>query len=261
MKKIVKKTDEKKQNIFEKMIEAGVHFGHQPRKRNPKMDPYILYTRDGFNVIDILCTYFELKKVSQFLMKSARQGKTFLFVGTSPQATTEIKKAALHCGSYYVNQRWLGGILTNWKTIKKSIGKLHYLESREKRGTFECLPKKESARYKKQRERLEKYLGGLQQMFAKPDVVIIVGQSEEINAVRECKKLGICTVTLLDTDCDPTLADFFVPANDDSASSIKFILSKFAKKIKKGKEQLQEDLKTRKKGVRKKRKRKLRKSF
>ena len=243
------------------MLEAGLHFGHQPQKRNPKMDPYIMCTQDGFNVINLFFTFLNLKKVSRFLMESARQGKTFLFVGTSMQATKEIEKAALHCGSFYVNQRWLGGILTNWKTIKKSIGKLHYLESREKRGTFECLPKKENARYKKQRERLEKYLGGLKQMFAKPDVVIIVGQSEEMNAVRECKKLGIRTVNLLDTDCDPTLADFFVPANDDSISSIRYVLSKFAKKIKKGKEQLQEDLKTKKKRVRKRRTRRFARDF
>ena len=225
---------------IDEMAEVGMHFGHQARKWNPKMAPYIYAERNGIHIIDLIQTYAHLKQVSQFLIESASQGKTFLFVGTKKQATRLIAKAALQCDSFYVNQRWLGGMLTNWKTIKTSIAKLNDLEFREKRGDFENLPKKEAATCKKEKERLQKYLGGLKKMFAIPDVVIIVGQPEEINAVRECQKLGIRSITILDTDCDPTLADLFVPANDDSVASLRLLLTNFLEDIQKGQKQFQE---------------------
>src|SRR5947209_292587 len=225
------------------MVQVGMHFGHQARKWNPKMAPYIYAERNGVHIIDLIQTYSHLKQVSQFLEESASKGKTFLFVGTKKQASRLIAKTALQCDSFFVNQRWLGGMLTNWKTIKTSIIKLNDLELREKRGEFERLPKKEAATCKKEKERLEKYLGGLKKMFSIPDVVIIIGQPQEMNAVHECQKLGIRSVTILDTDCDPTLADLFVPANDDSVASLRLILNQFLESIRKGQKRFL-DLKT-----------------
>ncbi len=225
---------------IDEMAQVGMHFGHQTRKWNPKMAPYIYAERNGMHIIDLIQTYEILKKVSKFLIESASQGKTFLFVGTKKPAIRLIAETALQCDSFYVNQRWLGGMLTNWKTIKTSIAKLNDLESQEKRGGFENLPKKEGATCKKEKERLQKYLGGLKKMFAIPDVVIIVGQPEEINAVRECQKLGIRSITLLDTDCDPSLADLFVPTNDDSVTSLRLLLTSFLEDIQKGQKQFKE---------------------
>ena len=219
---------------IDEMAQAGMHLGHQARKWNPKMAPYIYAQRDGIHIIDLIQTHSHLKHVSRFLIKSASQGKTFLFVGTKKQATRLIAKTALQCDSFFVNQRWLGGMLTNWETIKTSITRLSHLEVRERRGEFESLPKKEGAMCKREVERLRKYLGGLKAMCSPPDVVIIVGQPEEMNAVRECRKLGIPSVTILDTDCDPSLADLFVPANDDSIASLRVILNQFLQDIQTG---------------------------
>ena len=219
---------------IDEMARAGMHLGHQARKWNPKMAPYIYAQRDNIHIIDLIQTHSHLKHVSQFLIKSASQGKTFLFVGTKKQATRLIARTALQCDSFFVNQRWLGGMLTNWETIKTSITRLSDLEAREKRGEFESLPKKEGATCKREVERLRKYLGGLKAMCSPPDVVIIVGQPEEMNAVRECRKLGIPSVTILDTDCDPSLADLFVPANDDSIASLRFVLNQFLQDIQTG---------------------------
>lgn len=212
---------------IDEMVQAGMHFGHQARKWNPKMAPYIYAEKNGIHIIDLIQTYYHLKKVSAFLNVSAAQGKKILFVGTKKQATRLIAKVALQSDSFFVNQRWLGGMLTNWKTIKTSINKLNELELREKNGEFERLPKKEAASCKKEKERLNKYLGGLKNMVSIPDIVIIIGQLEEINAVKECQKLGIRSVTILDTDCNPTLADLFIPANDDSVASLQIILNEF----------------------------------
>ena len=219
---------------IDEMVEMGLHFGHQARKWNPKMAPYIYTKRNGVHIIDLIQTSFYLKKASQFLTDSAAKGKTFLFVGTKRPAAALIAKVASEGNSFYVNQRWLGGMLTNWQTMKLSIAKLNSLASREAAGEFERLPKKEAAVCRKQRERLEKYLGGVKDMIRVPDVVIIVGQPEEMNAVMECRKLGIRTVTILDTNCDPTVADLFVPANDDSATSLRFILQTFLDAIRSG---------------------------
>lgn len=225
---------------IDEMAQVGMHFGHQAKKWNPKMAPYIYTERNGIHIIDLIQTYYQLKKVTKFLTLSASQGKTFLFVGTKKQASRLIAKTALQTNSFFVNQRWLGGMLTNWKTIKTSISKLNTLEALEKNGNFENLPKKEAANAKKEKERLQKYLGGLKNMLALPDVVIIIGQPEEFNAVAECRKLGITNVTILDTDCNPNFADYFIPANDDSVSSIQLILNQFLEAILQGQQQFLE---------------------
>ncbi len=219
---------------IDEMVEMGLHFGHQARKWNPKMAPYIYTKRNGVHIIDLIQTCVHIKQAVGFLTESAAQGKTFLFVGTKKQAAGLIAKAASESNSFYVNQRWLGGMLTNWSTMKLSIAKLKELETRERDGGLDRLPKKEAALCKKQKERLEKYLGGVKDMIRLPDVVVIVGQPEEMNAVRECRKLGIRSITVLDTNCDPTVADLLVPANDDSVTSLRFLLQLFSDAIAKG---------------------------
>jgi small subunit ribosomal protein S2 len=227
-----------KQTI-KKMIYAGMHFGHQKKNWNPKMAPYIYTERNGIHIIDLIQTYIHFQQVCLFLTQSAAEGKTFLFVGTKKQGAKLVAKAALRCDSFYVNQRWLGGMLTNWKTIQTSLVKLIELERKEITGELFNYSKKETAMLLKEKERLLKYLGGLKGMTKLPDVVIIVGQTEEIHAVYECKKLGISSVTILDTDCDPSLADLFIPANDDSIASLQFILTGFLESIKKGQKMIQ----------------------
>lgn len=217
--------------ILQKMIRAGVHFGHPKDQWNPKMLPYIYKEKNGIHIIDIIQTWFYLKKISKFLEESSAQGKQILFVGTKKQASKIIQLTALESESYFVNERWLGGLLTNWVTIQKSINKLNYLE---KQKNFEKVSKKDRVKIEKQKSRLEKYMGGLKTMTKLPDIVIIIGQRKELNAVKECKRLGIRTITLLDTNCNPMLADLFIPANDDSISSIKLILTELAKSIKIG---------------------------
>nr|YP_010733650.1 ribosomal protein S2 [Gayralia brasiliensis]YP_010733724.1 ribosomal protein S2 [Monostroma nitidum]WEG92921.1 ribosomal protein S2 [Gayralia brasiliensis]WEG92995.1 ribosomal protein S2 [Monostroma nitidum] len=225
---------------LEQMVAAGMHFGHQARKWNPKMKPFIYGQRDTIHIIDLISTYTHLNQVKKFLTDSTWVGKKVLFVGTKKQIAPLIAKAALECDCFYVNEKWLGGQLTNWQTIKFSIQKLRSLQAKEQHGFLDKLPKKEAARLKKEKEKLARYLKGLEKMEKIPDIVIIVGQSEEINAVRECKKLGIPTITILDTDCDPSLADFFIPANDDSISSIKLLLNEFVEAIKKGQQNFAE---------------------
>lgn len=222
-----------KQTI-KKMIYAGMHFGHQKKNWNPKMAPYIYTEKNGIHIIDLIQTYTHFQQVCSFLTEAAAQNKTFLFVGTKKQGAKLVAKAALRCDSFYVNQRWLGGMLTNWKTIKTSLNKLVELERQEKAGEFLNFSKKEAANLIKEKDRLQKYLGGLKGMKKLPDIVIIVGQTEEIHAVYECKKLGIASVTILDTDCDPSLADLFIPANDDSIASLQFIITGFLESIKNG---------------------------
>lgn len=216
---------------LEEMLDAGVHFGHQARRWNPKMEPFIYGQRNGIHIIDILKTRVCLEEACDFVFKSSVEGKKILFVGTKRQAATVVASAATKSNSFFVNQRWLGGMLTNWSTMKVCIQKLNTLEKQENDGIFDQLPKKEAALRKKQSERLSKYLGGVKKMTTLPDIVIIVGQSRELNAVRECNRLGIRTITILDTNSDPDLADFFIPANDDSLRSIDLILTKLTEAI------------------------------
>ena len=223
------------QNIkLEEMIQSGMHFGHFTREWNPRMTPYIYGERNGRHIIDLVQTHYLLNEVLNFIEKSASQGKTFLFVGTKKQAAPLISETALACNSYYVNQRWLGGMLTNWQTIQKSIRKLKEYRFAEENGDWNLLKKQEVAKKRREQHRLEKYLGGLENMPGRPDVVIIVGQPEEIHAVRECRQLGIPTITLLDSNCDPTIADWFVPMNDDSVSGLRLILNAFENSINAG---------------------------
>lgn len=217
------------------MTKAGMHLGHEVRKWNPKMKPFIHSQKDNIHIIDLVQTYFLLKQTSQFLTKSTAQGQTVLFVGTKKPVSSLLAKAAINCDSFYVNQKWLGGLLTNWQTIQLSIKKLKELETRFDNGLFEKIPKKEASSLLKEKEKLDKYLGGLKTMQKIPDIVIIIGQTHEINAVKECQKLQIRTITLLDTDCNPALADFGIPANDDSIPSLQLLLNEFVEAIQKGK--------------------------
>lgn len=207
------------------MVKAGMHFGHQSRRWNPRMAPFIYGERNHVHIIDLIQTYKHLNDICQFITEQASRGKTFLFVGTKNQAEELIAEKAIESQSFYVNHRWLGGMLTNWKTIRTSIEKLKQYDLDDQNGKFDRLPKKEAALKRQQKDRLERYLGGLKNMNQLPDIVIIIGQTEELNAVRECRKLGLRSITLLDTDCDPLLADLFIPANDDSVASIRLILN------------------------------------
>lgn len=227
---------------LEEMIQSGMHFGHFTREWNPRMAPYIYGERNGRHILDLVQSNYLLTKVLTFLEKSASKGKTFLFVGTKKQAAPLVAKAALASNSYYVNQRWLGGMLTNWRTIQKSLRKLQEYREAEERGDWNFLKKQEISRKKREQQRLEKYLGGLENMTQLPGVVIIIGQPEEIHAVRECRQLGIPTVTILDSNCDPTLADWFIPGNDDSVSALKLLLNSFETAIVEGQKKFDENL-------------------
>ena len=225
---------------LEEMIQSGMHFGHFTREWNPRMAPYIYGERNGRHILDLVQTHYLMSKVLSFLEDNAAKGKTFLFVGTKKQVAPLVAKTALASQSYYVNQRWLGGMLTNWRTIQKSLNKLQEYRQAEERGDWNLLKKQEVARKKREQLRLEKYLGGLEKMSKLPGVVVVIGQPEEIHAVRECRQLGIPTVTLLDSNCDPTLADWFIPANDDSVSAVRLVLGAFENAIVQGKKKFQE---------------------
>ena len=232
------------------MVNRGIHLGHPRSQWNPKMAPYIYTNRNDVCIINLYRTIKQLSLLSEKLSLYSSQDKTFLFVGTKRQAseildkfaTTEreslnseqcsgLNQSKASASLFYVNQRWLGGMLTNWQTIKKSLQTLERLEAQESQEAFLKLPKKEATLLKKRKERLQKYLGGIKGMTNLPDVVIILGQKEEMNAVLECQKLGITTISVLDTDCDPTLTDLFVVANDDSKKSLDFLCTVFLKSI------------------------------
>nr|WVH39939.1 30s ribosomal protein S2 [Ulva dactylifera] len=221
---------------LEQMVQAGMHLGHPARKWNPKMKPFIYTEKDSIHLIDLIKTYVHLNYVCKFLTKSTSNGKKILFVGTKKQASNLIAETALNCNSFYVNEKWLGGMLTNWKTVYLSTKKLKNLEIQEKKGLFNKLPKKEASNLVKKKEKLNKYLGGMKNMEVLPDIVVIIGQHEEINALKECNKLGIRSISILDTDCDPSISDLIVPANDDSMPSIKLLLQEFEFSIKQGQE-------------------------
>ena len=216
------------------MIQKGLHFGHSRQNWNPKMAPYIYKEQNNIHIIDIIQTYYHLRQILKFLANSTAQGKTILFVGTKRQASKLVVKIAKQCKAFFVTERWLGGLLTNWSTVRQSISKLNELEYQEKNNYFSTLPKKEAIKLKKEKERLNKYLGGLKKMTFLPDIVIIIDQKRELNAVLECRKLGIRSITILDTNGDPTLADLFIPANDDSITALNFLLNEFLKYIRYG---------------------------
>lgn len=216
------------------MMESGVHFGHQTRRWNPKMSPYIYTARNGVHIIDLVQTAQLMDNAYNYVRQASEQGKKFLFVGTKRQAAGIVAQEALRCGSHYVNQRWLGGMLTNWSTIKTRVDRLKELERREESGALDLLPKKEASVLRRELAKLQKYLGGIKTLRKVPDVVIIVDQRREYNAVQECQKLGVEIVSMLDTNCDPDLVDIPIPANDDAIRSIKLIVGKLADAIYEG---------------------------
>ena len=220
--------------MLQKLLDAGVHLGHPRRQWNPKMAPYIYTEKNGIHIIDLVQTTLRLNACSKFLTQQVAQGKTVLLVGTKKQAARLVESIAKKSGIFFVNERWLGGLITNWKTIKLSIQRLKSFEEHSHSIVTQS-SKKEQARQRKQWARLNKYLRGVKNMVAPPDIVIIVGQPRELNAVRECHKEHIRTITLLDTDGDPSLADLFVPGNDDSIASLELILNTLATAIQDGK--------------------------
>jgi small subunit ribosomal protein S2 len=213
------------------MLEAGVHFGHQVKRWNPKMKPYIFGTRNGMHIIDVIKTRILLQKICDFLQENVNKETQILFVGTKIQAASVIEEMAIKSSSYYVNQRWLGGMLTNWKTIKTCIQRLKEIESLEENNFLNNYSKKDIAKLRKRKEKLQRYFGGMKTMERLPDLVILVGQPKELNAIRECQKLNIKTITILDTNCDPSLTNLFIPANDDSIKSIRLILNELSTAI------------------------------
>ncbi len=205
------------------LLEAGVHFGHQTRRWNPKMKPYIFQERNGIHIIDLSKTVLMLRKAYSVVRDMARDGKVILFVGTKKQAQDAVREEAERCGAFYINQRWLGGTLTNFSTIQKRIGRLRELEGMRASGTFDVLPKKEVARLTDELEKLERFLGGIKDMHRLPDAVFIVDPKKERIAVLECKKLGITIFAGLDTNCDPDEIDYGIACNDDAMRSIRLI--------------------------------------
>lgn len=216
------------------LLESGVHFGHQTRRWNPRMAPYIFAERNGVHIIDLVQTAELMEDAYEYVRSASEQGKKFLFVGTKRQAAGIIAQEAKRCGGYYINQRWLGGMLTNWLTIKTRVERLKELERMEETGALDLRPKKEASVMRRELAKLQKYLGGIKTMRRVPDIVIMVDQRREYNAVLECHKLKVPIVALLDTNCDPTQVDVPIPANDDAIRSIKLIIGKLADAIYEG---------------------------
>ncbi|NMA94747.1 MAG: 30S ribosomal protein S2 [Clostridiales bacterium] len=221
---------------MKQLLEAGVHFGHQTRRWNPKMAPYIFTERNGIYIIDLQKTVKEITKAYDFVREIAAQGESILFVGTKKQAQESIEFEAKRCGMYYVNQRWLGGMLTNYKTIKLRIERLSELEKMEEDGTFDILPKKEVMQLRAEMEKLERNLGGIKKMPGLPSAVYIVDPRKERIAIAEARKLGIPIIAIVDTNCDPDEVDYIIPGNDDAIRAIKLITSKMADAVLEGKQ-------------------------
>lgn len=217
------------------LLEAGVHFGHKSYRWNPKMFPYIYSEVNNIHILDLVQSATLLNEATKYLQQAAAQGKTFLFIGTKRQASTLIAQEAQRCESYYVNHRWLGGMLTNWSTLKDRIAQLKNLEQQEAGHVFDLLTKKEVSLRRKELQKLRKHLDGIKTMKRVPDIAIIVDQKREITAIRECRKLGIPVVSILDTNCDPDLVDIPIPGNDDAVRSIKLILKTLTDSILNGK--------------------------
>ena len=216
---------------MKQLLEAGVHFGHQTRRWDPKMAEYIFQARNGIHIIDLQKTSKKIDEAYEFLKTQAEEGKKVLFVGTKKQAQECIKEAAEKCGMYYVDQRWLGGMLTNFGTIKKRIQRLKDIEQMQEDGTFEVLPKKEVINLKKELEKLELNLGGIKDMETIPDVLFIVDPKKEANAIKEAKKLNIPVVGIVDTNCNPEVLDYPIPGNDDAIRAVKLITDVMANAI------------------------------
>ncbi len=221
---------------MKQLLEAGVHFGHQTRRWDPKMAEYIFQARNGIHIIDLQKTSKKLDEAYSFMKEQAEEGKTILFVGTKKQAQECMKEAALKCGMYYVDQRWLGGMLTNFGTIQKRIQRLKDLEAMQEDGTFDVLPKKEVILLKKEMEKLEKNLGGIKDMEKLPGVIFLIDPKKERIAILEAKKLGIPVVGLVDTNCNPEELDYPIPGNDDAIRAVKLIADVMANAVIEGKQ-------------------------
>ncbi|MBE6569193.1 MAG: 30S ribosomal protein S2 [Ruminococcaceae bacterium] len=221
---------------IKQLLEAGVHFGHHTRRWNPKMAEYIFTERNGIYIIDLQKTIKKFEEAYMFVRDTASEGGSILFVGTKKQAADAIREEAERCGMYFVNVRWLGGMLTNYKTIKMSIERLRSLEKMQEDGTFDMLPKKEVAALQKEMFNLEKNLGGIKNMNGLPSAIFIVDPRKEHNAVLEAKKLGIPVVAIVDTNCDPDDADYVIPGNDDAIRAIRLISSVIADAVLEGKQ-------------------------
>lgn len=216
---------------MKELLEAGVHFGHLTRRWNPKMKPYIYGERNGIYIIDLHQTLKGIEAACDFVNQVVSEGKPILFVGTKKQAQESIAAAAQRCGMFYVTQRWLGGMLTNWQTIRQRIQRLRQLREMEKEGMFEVLPKKEATRLQEEREKLELVLGGIEEMPALPGALFIVDTKEEHIAVREARRLHIPIIAIVDTNCDPDEVDYIIPGNDDAIRAIKLISDKIAEAV------------------------------
>ena len=218
------------------LLEAGVHFGHQTRRWNPKMAPYIYTERNGIYIVDLQKTVRKLEEAYSFVRELSASGKSLLFVGTKKQAQDAIRDEALRCGQYYVNARWLGGMMTNFKTMRTRVDRLNQLKTMQTDGTFDMLPKKEVMKHLGEIEKLEKYLGGVKDMKTLPGALFIVDTRKERNAIAEAHKLGIPVVAIADTNCDPDEIDYVIPGNDDAIRAIKLISSIMANAVLEGKQ-------------------------
>ena len=221
---------------MKQLLEAGVHFGHQTRRWNPKMAEYIFTERNGIYIIDLQKTVKKIEEAYDFIRSVAADGGEILFVGTKKQAQETIKEEAIRVGMHYVDARWLGGMLTNFKTIKKRIERLSQLHKMEEDGTFDLLPKKEVIGLKGEMEKLEKYLGGIKEMKKAPAAIFIVDPRKERIAIAEAKKLNIPIVAIVDTNCDPEDVDYVIPGNDDAIRAVKLVVSTIANAVIEGRE-------------------------
>ncbi|ADC91038.1 ribosomal protein S2 [Mageeibacillus indolicus UPII9-5] len=221
---------------MKQLLEAGVHFGHQTRRWNPKMAEYIYTERNGIYIIDLQKTVRKAEEAYNFMREVAANGGKVLFVGTKKQAQDSIKEEAERCGMFYINNRWLGGTLTNYTTIRKRIGRLFELHKMEEDGTFDLLPKKEVAKLKLEMEKLDKNLGGIKEMNGIPDCLFVVDPKKEHIAVMEARRLGVPVVGIVDTNCDPEEVDYVIPGNDDAIRAVKLIAGKMADAVIEGKQ-------------------------
>ncbi|CUH96118.1 30S ribosomal protein S2 [Propionispora sp. 2/2-37] len=221
---------------MKQLLEAGVHFGHQTRRWNPKMAPYIFTERNGIYIIDLQKTVKKVEDAYHFVRELAADGQSILMVGTKKQAQEAVKEEATRCNMYYVNERWLGGMLTNFQTIQKRINRLKELEDMEANNTFDVLPKKEVIMLRHEMERLQKFLGGIKNMKKLPGALFIIDPRKERIAVAEAKKLGIPIVAIVDTNCDPDEVDYVIPGNDDAIRAVKLLTGKVADAVLEGRQ-------------------------
>ena len=216
---------------MKELLEAGVHFGHQTKRWNPKMKEYIFGERNGIYIIDLQKTLKMFKEASKFVTDQAAEGKLVLFVGTKRQAQDAIAEEANRCGMFYVNQRWLGGLLTNWVTVQKSVKRLKELDEMATDGRYELLPKKEVVKLERERKHLQANLAGIKNLNRLPDVVFVIDSNKEQIAVKEARKLGIPVVAVVDTNCDPSEVDYVIPGNDDALRAIRLFASKISDSV------------------------------